>query len=206
MEIKLTNAKGEAAGNGVELNENTFGQAFNEGLIHQVVTAYMAAGRAGTKGQKNRSAVSGGGAKPFRQKGSGRARAGTIRSPLWRGGGKTFAAEARDFSQKVNRKMYRGALRSILSELVRQDRLVVVDSFAVDAPKTKQLAGKVKEMGMDNVLIVTDQLDDNLFLASRNLHKVEVREARRLDPVSLVRFEKVVMTVPAVKQVEEMLA
>lgn len=206
MELKLTTATGRASKNSVELSDSNFGREFNEALVHQVVTAYMAAARSGTKAQKSRSAVSGGGAKPFRQKGTGRARAGTIRSPLWRGGGKTFAATNRDFSQKVNRKMYRGALQAILSELVRQERLMVVEEFAVDAPKTKQLHAKLKEMGLNNVLIVSHEVDDNLFLSARNLPHVDVVEAKRVNPVTLIGFEKVVMTVPAVKQLEEMLA
>ncbi len=206
MELKLTTATGRASKNSVELSDSNFGREFNEALVHQVVTAYMAAARSGTKGQKSRSAVSGGGAKPFRQKGTGRARAGTIRSPLWRGGGKTFAATNRDFSQKVNRKMYRGALQAILSELVRQERLMVVEEFAVEAPKTKQLNAKLKEMGLNNVLIVSHEVDDNLFLSARNLPHVDVVEAKRVNPVTLIGFEKVVMTVPAVKQLEEMLA
>lgn len=206
MELKLTTATGRASKNSVELSDSNFGREFNEALVHQVVTAYMAAARSGTKAQKSRSAVSGGGAKPFRQKGTGRARAGTIRSPLWRGGGKTFAATNRDFSQKVNRKMYRGALQAILSELVRQERLMVVEDFAVEAPKTKQLNAKLKEMGLNNVLIVSHEVDDNLFLSARNLPHVDVVEAKRVNPVTLIGFEKVVMTVPAVKQLEEMLA
>jgi len=207
MEIKLTNATGGTGDSGIELSEANFGRDFNEALVHQVVTAYMAGGRAGTKAQKNRSAVSGGGAKPWRQKGTGRARSGTIRSPLWRSGGKTFAAAPRDHSQKVNRKMYRGALRSILSELVRQERMVVVENMDLEAPKTKQLAEKLKGMGVgQNLLIVTDSIDDNLYLSARNLPFVDVRSAQQLDPVSLVGFEKVLFTVPALKQVEEMLA
>ncbi len=206
MELKLTTATGRASKNGVELSEENFGRDFNESLVHQVVTAYMASARAGTKAQKNRADVRGGGAKPWRQKGTGRARAGTIRSPLWRSGGKTFAASPRDYSQKVNKKMYRGALRSILSELVRQERLIVVDKFAVDAPKTKMLNEKLKNMGLTNALIVHHDLDDNLFLSSRNLAHVDVVSAKRVDPVSLVGFEKVIMTVPAVKELEEMLA
>jgi large subunit ribosomal protein L4 len=206
MEMKLTTATGRDSKNSVELSDSNFGREFNEALVHQVVTAYMAAARSGTKGQKNRAAVSGGGAKPWRQKGTGRARAGTIRSPLWRGGGKTFAATNRDFSQKVNRKMYRGALQAILSELVRQERLLVVESFAMETPKTKQLNEKLKGMGLSNVLIVSHDVDDNLYLSARNLPHVEVVEAKRVDPVSLVGFEKVVMTVDAVKQLEEMLA
>lgn len=206
MELNLTTATGRASKNSVELSESTFGRDFNESLIHQVVTAYLAAARSGTKAQKSRSDVSGGGAKPFRQKGSGRARAGTIRSPLWRGGGKNFAATPRDYSQKVNKKMYRSAIRSILSELLRQDRLIVVDKFAVDAPKTKELNGKLKELGVSNALIIADQIDDNLYLSARNLKDVEVCAARRVNPVNLIAFEKVVMTVAAVKEIEEMLA
>jgi large subunit ribosomal protein L4 len=183
-----------------------FGADFKEALVHQVVTAYMAGARAGTKAQKNRSAVSGGGKKPYRQKGTGRARAGTIRSPIWRGGGVTFAAKPRSYAQKVNKKMYRGALRSILSELVRQERLVVVDSFGVDAPKTKQLVGKLAELGLDDVLIVTEQADENLYLAARNLYHVDVRDSDELDPVSLVGYEKVLMTTEALKKIEERLA
>lgn len=206
MELKLTTATGRASKNSVELSEDNFGREFNESLVHQVVTAYMAGARAGTKAQKNRSAVRGGGAKPWRQKGTGRARAGTIRSPLWRSGGKTFAASPRDYAQKVNKKMFRGALRAILSELVRQERLIVVDKFAVDAPKTKQLNEKLKNMGVTNALIVAPEMDDNLYLSSRNLAHVDVVTAKRVDPVSLVGFEKVIMTVPAVKELEEMLA
>lgn len=205
MELKLTTATGRASKNSVELSEQNFGREFNETLVHQVVTAYMAGARAGTKAQKNRAAVRGGGAKPWRQKGTGRARAGTIRSPLWRSGGKTFAASPRDYSQKVNKKMYRAALQAILSELVRQERLIVVDKFAVDAPKTKQLNEKLKSMGVSNALIVSHEVDDNLFLSSRNLPHIDVVAAKRVDPVSLVGFEKVIMTVPAVKELEEML-
>lgn len=206
MEINLTTTTGRASKNSVELSDANFGREFNESLVHQVVTAYLAAARVGTKAQKNRSAVSGGGAKPFRQKGTGRARAGTIRSPLWRGGGKTFAAVPRDYSQKVNKKMYRAALRTILSELVRQERLVVVDKFGVDAPKTKGLLEKLKTMGVEDVLIVVENVDDNLFLSARNLGSVGVCGPRQLDPVSLIGFEKVLITVPALKAVEEMLA
>lgn len=205
MELKLTTATGRDSKNSVELSDSSFGREFNEALVHQVVTAYMAAARSGTKAQKNRAAVRGGGAKPWRQKGTGRARAGTIRSPLWRGGGKTFAATNRDFSQKVNRKMYRGALQAILSELVRQERLVLVESFSVETPKTKQLNEKLKGMGLSNVLIVSHEVDDNLYLSARNLPHVHVVEAKRVDPVSLVGVEKVVMTVAAVKELEEML-
>ncbi len=187
------------------VSETTFGREFNEALVHQVVVAYAAGARQGTRAQKTRSEVSGGGAKPFRQKGSGRARAGTIRSPLWRTGGVTFAAKPQDHSQKVNKKMYRGALKSILSELVRQERLVVVDNFSVEAPKTKALLAKLKDLDLTEALIVTADVDQNLFLAARNLYKVDVRDAAGIDPVSLIAFDKVVMTAEAVKQVEEML-
>ena len=190
----------------MDVSDAVFGQNFNETLVHQVVVAYMAAGRAGTHAQKNRAAVSGGGSKPWRQKGTGRARAGTIRSPLWRGGGKTFAATTRDYSQKVNKKAYRAAIRSILSELVRQDRLVVVDSFAVDAPKTRELVGKLGSLGLDRVLIVHDTPDENLFLAARNLPGVDVLDTTIADPVSLIGFDKVLMTAAALRQFEERLA
>jgi len=189
----------------VDVAESAFGAAFNEALVHQVVTAYLAGARAGTKAQKNRSAVRGGGSKPWRQKGTGRARAGTIRSPIWRGGGVTFAAVPRDHSQKVNRKMYRAALRSIMSELARQDRLMVVESLDVEAPKTKLLVKQLGEYGVDNVLIVTSEVGENLYLAARNLHKVDVRDVDGVDPVSLIGYEKVMVTVDAVKKLEEML-
>lgn len=195
-----------ASGGTVTVSEVAFGKDFNEPLVHQVVTAFLAGARQGSKAQKNRSDVSGGGRKPWRQKGTGRARAGTIRSPIWRGGGKTFAASNRDFSQKVNRKMYRGALQCIVSELVRQERLVVVDEFTVDAPKTKAVAAKLKDLQLSNVLIVTDSVDENLYLGSRNLPKVDVRDAQGVDPVSLIAFEKVLITVPALKKLEEALA
>ena len=201
MELQLQNAKGS-----VTVSETAFGGDFNESLVHQVVTAYLAAGRAGTKAQKTRAMVSGGGSKPWKQKGSGRARAGSIRSPLWRGGGKSFAAAPRDHSQKVNRKMYRGAIRAILSELVRQERLVIVEDFALDGPKTKMLVGKLKELGLENVLIVTQDVSENLYLAARNLHQVDVRDVQALDPVSLIGFDKVLMSVPAIRSVEEWLA
>ena len=194
------------SGSKVTVSDRAFGREFNEGLVHQVVVAYMAGGRAGTKAQKSRSDVSGGGSKPWRQKGTGRARAGTIRSPIWRSGGKTFAARPRDFSQKVNRKAYRAAISSIFSELARQDRLLVVDSFDVDAPKTKSLIAKLGEHGVDNVLIVTEQPSENLLLASRNLSGVGVTDSAALDPVSLVGAEKVVITVDALKRVEEWLS
>ncbi|WP_251359002.1 50S ribosomal protein L4 [Kangiella sp. TOML190] len=199
MEISLT------TGGALEVSEVAFGREFNEPLVHQVVVAYMAAARAGTRAQKNRSAVSGGGKKPWKQKGSGRARAGTIRSPLWRKGGVTFAAQPQDYTQKVNKKMYRGAIQSILSELVRQERLIVVEEFAVEAPKTKELVSKLKDLNTKEALIVTESVDENLFLASRNLHKVDVRDVDAIDPVSLIGFDKVVMTVAAVKKIEEKL-
>ncbi|HKK06194.1 MAG: 50S ribosomal protein L4 [Gammaproteobacteria bacterium] len=206
MELNLMTASGNASKKTVSVSETNFARDFNEALVHQVVTAYMAGARSGTRAHKNRHAVSGGGAKPWRQKGTGRARAGTIRSPLWRGGGKTFAAKPQDWSQKVNRKMYRGALQSILSELVRQERLMVVDKFELEAPKTKELANRLKGLGVDEVLIVTDNLDDNLYLSARNLYHVGVCEASAIDPVALVRYEKVLMTVPALQKIEEMLA
>ena len=192
--------------NALTVSETTFGREFNEALVHQVVVAYAAGARQGTRAQKTRSEVSGGGAKPWRQKGTGRARAGTIRSPLWRTGGVTFAAKPQDHSQKVNKKMYRGAMKSIFSELVRQERLIVVEDFSIEAPKTKELVAKLKELELNDVLIVTGEVDENLFLAARNLYKVDVRDASGLDPVSLIAFNKVLMTASAVKQVEEMLA
>ncbi len=206
MELKLVTENGQPSDASVELSDAAFGRDFSEALVHQVVTAYLAGARAGTRAHKNRSAVSGGGAKPWRQKGTGRARAGTIRSPLWRSGGKTFAASPADYSQKVNKKMYRGAMRSILSELVRQDRLLVVDAFGVEAPKTKLLNEKLKAMGLEDVLIVVEEQDDNLALAARNLPHVHVVTARAIDPVSLIKFEKVLMTKAAIKQVEEKVA
>ncbi len=193
-------------GSSMDVADAVFGQEFNETLVHQVVVAYMAAGRAGTHAQKNRAAVRGGGTKPWRQKGTGRARAGTIRSPLWRGGGKTFAATTRDYSQKVNKKAYRVAIRAILSELVRQDRLVVVESFSVQSPKTKELTAKLKEMDIDRVLIVHDEPDENLFLAARNLPHVDVEDTSIVDPVSLIGFDKVLITAAALRQFEEKLA
>jgi large subunit ribosomal protein L4 len=201
MELALRDAKGV-----LEVSEATFGREFNESLVHQVVVAYAAGARQGTRAQKTRSEVRGGGKKPWRQKGTGRARAGTIRSPIWRSGGVTFAAKPQDHSQKVNRKMYRGAIRSILSELVRQDRLVVVENFAVETPKTKELVGKLKAMELKDVLIVTNDVDENLFLSARNLYKVDVRDVHGIDPASLIAFDKVLMTAAAVKQLEELLA
>ncbi|HVC36810.1 MAG TPA: 50S ribosomal protein L4 [Gammaproteobacteria bacterium] len=203
MELQLHSNTGQS----ITLSDATFGREFNEALVHQVVTAYMAGGRAGTKAQKTRSQVRGGGRKPWAQKGSGQARAGSIRSPIWRGGGKTFAAVPRDFSQKVNRRMYQGAMRVILSELIRQQRVVVLPEFGVEAPKTKQLIDKLKSLGLsDNVLIVTEQVDEKLYLAARNLANVDVRDVTGLDPVSLVGYEKVLMTVPSIRRLEEWLA
>lgn len=190
----------------VDVAEAAFAAEFNEPLVHQVVTAYLAGGRAGTKAQKSRADVRGGGAKPWRQKGTGRARAGTIRSPIWVGGGRTFAARPRDHSQKVNKKMYRAALRSVLSELVRQDRLVIVESFELEAPKTRLLAQRLKELALENVLILNEAFNGNVFLAARNLPHVGVCDAAAIDPVVLIRFEKVLITLPALKLIEERLS
>ena len=190
----------------VDVAEAAFGAEFNEALVHQVVTAYLAGARAGTKAQKNRAAVRGGGAKPWRQKGTGRARAGTIRSPIWVGGGRAFAAKPRKYDQKVNKKMYRAALRSVLSELVRQERLVIVNELTLDAPKTKLLAGKLKELELDNVLILNEAFDETVFLAARNLPNVGVCDVASVDPVVLIRFEKVLVTLPALKLIEERLS
>ncbi|SEN27034.1 50S ribosomal protein L4 [Halomonas caseinilytica] len=199
------NLAGAGAGT-VEVSDATFAKEFNEALVHQVVTAYLAGGRQGTRAQKNRSDVRGGGKKPWRQKGTGRARAGTIRSPIWRAGGVTFAARPQDHSQKVNRKMYRAAMRSILSELVRQERLVAVDAFGVESPKTKQLVAKLGELGLEKVLIVTEEVDENLYLAARNIPNVDVVDVAAADPVSLVAFDKVLATVSALRKFEEKLA
>jgi large subunit ribosomal protein L4 len=205
MELNVAKP-GNKAGEKISISDETFGREFNESLVHQAVVTYMAGARQGTAKQKTRSEVSGGGRKPWRQKGTGRARAGTIRSPIWRSGGVTFAARPRDYTKKLNKKMYRGAMQSILSELLRQDRLLVVEDFAIESHKTRELVGKLKDFALDNVLIVADEVSENLYLASRNLHKVDVLDANGLDPVSLIGFEKVLMTVPALKKVEEMLA
>jgi large subunit ribosomal protein L4 len=205
MKLNIVNDSGSASSD-VEVSEAVFGARFNEPLIHQVVTAYQAGGRQGTRAQKNRSAVRGGGAKPWRQKGTGHARAGTIRSPIWRGGGKVFPATTQNFAQKVNKKMYRGAMRSILSELVRQGRLVTVDSLTMDAPKTKLLNEKLGKLGGIDALIVTMADDRNLALSARNLRSVDVATVNSVDPVSLIRHEKVVMTADALKRFEEVLA
>jgi large subunit ribosomal protein L4 len=201
MDLQLHNSKEKIA-----VSDAVFAADYKESLVHQLVTAYMAAGRAGTKAQKNRSAVSGGGAKPWRQKGTGRARAGTIRSPLWRSGGVTFAAQPRDYTQKVNRKMYRAGIRSILSELARQDRLIVVEDITVDAPKTKQLLSKLADLGVSKTLIVTETGDEKLYLSARNLPNVEVSDVAGLNPVNLVRYEHVVVTVGSVRAIEEWLS
>jgi large subunit ribosomal protein L4 len=194
-----------AGGNAIKVSEATFGRDFSEALVHQVVTAYLAGGRSGTKAQKNRSDVRGGGRKPWRQKGTGRARAGTIRSPIWRGGGATFAARPQDHSQKVNRKMYRGALQAILSELVRQDRLIVLDAIELSSPKTTEVLKKLAELGFEKGLIITPEVNGNLFLATRNVPNVHVLDVAGIDPVSLVSADKVIMTVEAVKKIEEWL-
>jgi len=194
-----------AGGKDIKVSDATFGREFSEALVHQVVTAYLAGGRAGTKAQKNRSDARGGGRKPWRQKGTGRARAGTIRSPIWRGGGRTFAATPRDHSQKVNRKMYRGAMQAILSELVRQDRLMVIDSLEIAEPRTGVLLGKLKDLGFETGLIVTGELNDNVYLASRNVPGVYTVDVSGVDPVSLVAADKVIMTVDAVEKIQEWL-
>lgn len=203
MELKIV-SPGGAQGT-VNVSEVAFGREFNQDLVHQAVVAYMAGGRQGTKAQKTRAEVSGGGKKPWRQKGTGRARAGTTRSPIWRSGGVTFAAKPRNFEQKLNKKMYRAAMQCILSELNRQERLLVVESFDVDAPKTKALIQKLAQFDLNEVLIVTEEMSENLYLASRNLHKVGVCDVQGVDPVSLIGFDKVVVTVPALKKFEEIL-
>ncbi len=198
MKLKLVNGAGE-----LQVSEAAFGREFNEALVHQVITAYRATGRAGTKAQKSRAEVRGGGKKPWSQKGTGQARAGSSRSPIWVGGGRAFAAKPRSFEQKVNRKMYRGALRAMLSELARTERLVVAEALALDAPKTRLLAGQLKAWSLSSVLIVVEALDEKLFLASRNLPHVELIEVGALNPLSLARHDKVLMTVGAVKMIEE---
>jgi large subunit ribosomal protein L4 len=203
MELAIATPKGKKGT--VEVSELAFGKEFNQDLIHQTVVAFLAGARQGTKAQKNRSAVSGGGRKPFRQKGTGRARAGTIRSPLWRSGGVTFAAQPQDHSQKLNRKMYRSAMQSIVSELARQERLIVVEKFELKEPKTKGLVSKLAQFGLTEALIVTEEVSENLYLASRNLYKVDVCDTAALDPVSLINFDKVVVTVAALKKLEEIL-
>lgn len=202
MELQLIDANKKK----IDISDDVFACAYNEALIHQVVTAYLAAGRAGTQAQKTRSEVRGGGAKPFKQKGGGRARAGTIRSPLWRKGGVIFAAKPRSYEQKVNKKMYRGAIRSILSELIRLERMLVVEAFELEAPKTKDLIKKLEQLNVgNNVLIITTDVAESLYLASRNLAYVDVRDVAAVDPVALVGMEKVIITVDALKQFEEQL-
>jgi large subunit ribosomal protein L4 len=200
MELNVHN------GSALKVSDDVFAADYNEALIHQAVIAYQAGARQGTRAQKNRSAVSGGGAKPWRQKGTGRARAGTSRSPIWRGGGRTFPATTQDFSQKMNRKAYRSAMRSILSELVRQERLIVSDDFSVKEPKTKQLVAKMNDMKLDDVLVITHEHDVNLELASRNLYHIGILEAQEINPLSLIGFNKVLMTSEAIKQIEEKFA
>ena len=207
MELQVKNSHGQAVGQTISVSDETFGREFNEALVHQVVIAYLAGGRAGTRAQRNRSAVSGGGAKPWRQKGTGRARAGTIRSPLWRGGGVTFAASPQDHSQKVNKKMYRAAMRCIFSELLRQERLLVVSNFTLAEPKTKLMVAHLADLGIgDSVLLITAAQDQNLYRSARNLANVEVREVSKLDPVGLIRYDKVIITACALEKVEGLLS
>lgn len=206
MDIQVALPGKKAGKEKVTVSDESFAKEFNESLVHQVVVTYMAGGRQGSVKQLTRSEVRGGGKKPWRQKGTGRARAGTSRGPIWRGGGVTFAAVPQDHSRKINRKMYRGAMRCILSELIRQDRLMLVEDFSVADHKTKGLISKLAEFELDNVLIVSDQVDKNLYLASRNLHKIDVRDAAAIDPVSLIGYDKVLVTVPALKKLEGMLA
>ncbi|CAA0116672.1 50S ribosomal protein L4 [Zhongshania aliphaticivorans] len=205
MELSIAKPGNGAAAGTVQVSDVTFAREFNEDLVHQVVVAYMAGARQGTRAQKTRSDVRGGGKKPWRQKGTGRARAGTIRSPIWRGGGVTFAARPQDHSQKVNRKMYRAAICTILSELARQERLVVVEEFTLNEPKTKLLVQSLGEYGLKGALVVTEEVNGNLYLAARNLHDVDVRDVSGVDPVSLIGYEKVVVTVAALKKFEELL-
>lgn len=204
MKLALAMPAGGASKD-VEVSATAFGRDFNEALVHQVVVAYLAGARSGTRAQKTRAEVRGGGAKPWNQKGTGRARAGTIRSPLWRGGGKVFAAKPQDHSQKVNKKMYRGAMQAILSELIRQDRLIVVESLEITRPKTKDLLEKLNTLGLQEALIVTGEWDPNLYLSARNVPKIDVQQAPNVDPVSLLKYAKVVMTVDALRKLEEVL-
>jgi len=205
VDLQLTTATGKASKKAITVSEANFGRDYKPALVHQAVTAYMAGARQGTRANKSRADVAGGGIKPWRQKGTGRARAGTMSSPIWRSGGVTFAARPRDFSQKLNKKMYRNAIKSILSELVRQERLVVVEKFGLDTLKTKDLVGKLDALALDSVLIIVDEVSDNLGLASRNLHKVQVASANEINPVSLVGSEKVLITAEAIKQIEGIL-
>lgn len=200
MDLQLHNSKET-----ITVSDAVFDLEYKEGLVHQLVTAYLSAGRAGTVAQKNRSAVSGGGAKPWSQKGSGRARAGTSRSPLWRSGGVTFAAQPRDYTQKLNKKMYRAGMRSMLSELNRQQRLIVVEDITVDAPKTKQMAAKLADLGVNKTLVITETSNENLYLSARNLPHVEVTDVAGMNPVNLLRYDHVVVTVGAVRAIEDSL-
>jgi large subunit ribosomal protein L4 len=202
MKVQLKNAKPASE---IQLSDAAFGRVYNEALVHQVVTAYMAAGRSGTKAQKTRAEVRGGGKKPWSQKGTGQARAGSIRSPLWVGGGRAFAAKPRDFSQKVNRKMYRAAMQTMVSQLVRDDRLVAVESIELSAPRTKLLVGKLAEFGLSRALILVEAYEEKLFLAARNIPHVEVMAVSALDPLSLVKHDKVVATVGALKLLDQRL-
>lgn len=205
MQVALVTKNG--SNQELQLSETVFGCRFNEPLVHQVVTAYLAGGRQGTRAQKNRAAVSGGGKKPWKQKGMGRARAGTIRSPLWRSGGVTFAASAQDFSQKVNKKMYRAAMRSICSELLRQGRFIVLESFELENAKTRDLVVKLHNLKINQkVLIVLEEVNENIYLAARNVHKVELTDVEAINPVNLIHYEKILITAPALKQIEELLA
>ena len=201
MKLDVTN------GSSVDVSDDTFGRDYNEALVHQAVTAYLAGGRSGTKAQKNRAAVRGGGAKPWRQKGTGRARAGTSRGPLWRSGGQTFAAQPRSYKQKMNKKMVRAAYASIFSELIRLERLHVVEAFAAETPKTKDMLARLSDLGVDSAYIIvgTEKSDEKLYLSARNLHHVDVDEASSIDPVSLIKYEHVVITEEALKEVEEWL-
>lgn len=201
MELSLNDSGGT-----IEVSDATFAKDFNEALVHQVVVAFLAGGRSGSRAQKTRAEVRGGGRKPHRQKGTGRARAGSIRSPIWRGGGRTFAAKPQDHSQKVNRKMYQGAMRCIVSELLRQDRLIIAPEIAVDVPKTKSLLQKLESLNLSNVLIIADNVDENLYLAARNLRGVDVCDVPAVDPVSLLRHDKVLITADALKTLEAALA
>ncbi len=207
MELEVIDSSGAAKGQ-VSVPDAVFGVRFNEALVHQVVVAYLAGGRAGTKAQKTRAEVRGGGRKPWRQKGTGRARHGSIRSPLWRGGGKVFAAKPRDYSQKVNKKMYRGALRSIFSGLVEQGRLLVVEPEAItlEAPKTRELAARLRALGLGDALLVTEAFDEKLYLAARNIPRIDVREVADLDPVALIVHERVVVTPGVAARIGEWLA
>jgi len=205
VKLKIYNEISVESGETLDVSDVAFGADFNEALIHQVVTAYQAGARAGTSVKKNRAAVSGGGSKPWRQKGTGRARAGTIRSPIWRGGGNTFAGSSRDYSQKVNRKMYRGAMRSIFSELARQDRLIVVSDFSVPEAKTKKLLEIIKPLEFNQLLVISETEDINLYLSARNLRSVDICSVDEIDPVSLVGNDKVLITIEALKKVEEWL-